>query len=157
MALFDRLRRMVPGAPPLAPLARGTHAFERGRIDEAAAAFDEALRLAQSVPEIAAARNKRALVAHRRGDRAGAIAELVAALDADARAPAALTTLGNLLLEDGCIDDAIAHYEAALVADDGYGPAYHNLGVALHRSGRRAQAVRMLRKGARLEGRRAKR
>jgi len=153
VALFDRLRQIIPGPVPPGPLALGVHHLERGRIDAAAQAFAAALAGATTPAEIAAARNKCALVAHRRGDRAGAVAELVAALEADARAPAALTTLGNLLLEDGCIDDAIAHYEAALVADDAYAPAYHNFGVALHRLGRRAEAVRLLRKAARLEGR----
>ena len=37
--------------------------------------------------------------------------------------------------------------------DDRYAAAYHNLGVALHRKGRRGAAVRMLRKAGRLEGR----
>jgi len=70
-----------------------------------------------------------------------------------ARSAAAITTIGNLLLEDGALDEAIAHYEYALLIDAEYAPAYHNLGVALHRSGRRVESVRMLRKATRLEGR----
>jgi tetratricopeptide (TPR) repeat protein len=151
---FDRLRRLVPGPPPAGPLGRGVAHLERGRLDAADDAFAEALASAAGDAEIALARNKRALVALRRGDRHGALVELAAALDAQPHAACAITTLGNLLLEDGCVDDAIAHYRAALAADDGYAPAYHNLGVALHRSGRRPEAVRMLRKAARVEGRR---
>jgi tetratricopeptide (TPR) repeat protein len=151
---FDRLRRLVPGPAPATAFTLGVKHLERGRLAAAELAFASALAEAATAAEIVAVRNKRALVALRRDDRDAAIAELAAALDADPRAPAALTTVGNLLLEDGCTDEAIAHYRAALLADDSYGPAYHNLGVALHRSGLRGEAVRMLRKAARLEGRR---
>jgi len=153
---FDRLRRLVPGPPPPGPLGRGVAHLERGRLDAAEDAFAEALAAAGSSAEIAVARNKRALVALRRGDRHTAMVELAAALKADPRAACAITTLGNLLLEDGCIDDAIAHYRAALAFEDEYAPAYYNLGVALHRSGRRPEAVRMLRKAARLERKRSR-
>ena len=153
MAFFDRLRRLVPGRSPLGPFARGTHELERGRLDTAEAAFEAALAAATTAAEVAAVHNKRALVAIRRRDRARAIQELIAALEAYPRCAAALTTIANLLLEDGAVDDAIVHYEYAILVDDAYGPAYHNLGVALHRSGRRAEAVRMLRKATQLEGR----
>ncbi len=132
---------------------RGTHLLERGRLDAAAAAFDEALAAASRSAEIAAVRNKRAIVAIRRLDLARAVDELIAALEADPRSAAAITTVGNLLLESGALDEAIVHYEYALAVDDAYAPAYHNLGVALHRSGRRREAVGMLRKATRLEGR----
>jgi tetratricopeptide (TPR) repeat protein len=148
---FDRLRRLVPGRTAEGPFARGVRHLERGRLDAAERAFDEALAAAASPSDVAAVRNKRAIVALRRNDRACAVSEVVAALEAQPRAACAITTVGNMLLDDGCIEDAIEHYEAALRADDHYAPAYHNLGVALHRSGRRSEAVRMLRKAARLE------
>jgi tetratricopeptide (TPR) repeat protein len=153
VAFFDRLRRLVPGRAPSSPFERGAAALERGRLGEAEAALDEALALAAAPVEIARVRNKRAVVAIRRLDLERAVDELVLALEADARSAAAITTIGNLLLEGGAVEDAIAHYEYALLADDAYAPAYHNLGVALHRSGRRGEAVRMLRKATRLESR----
>lgn len=153
MAFFDLVRRMVPGRPPSEPFARGVHALARGRLDQADAAFAEALARAARPGERAEALNKRAIVAIRRKDREAAVALLVAALEADPRGVAAIVTIGNLLLEDGAADDAILHYEAALRIDDAYAPAYHNLGVALHRLGRRGEAVRNLRKATRLEGR----
>ena len=64
-----------------------------------------------------------------------------------------MTTIGNLLLEEGAVAQAIAHYEYAILVEDDYAAAYHNLGVALHRRGRRGEAVRMLRKATRLESR----
>jgi tetratricopeptide (TPR) repeat protein len=164
VAFFDRLRRLVPGPDPSDPFARGTRALNRGRLDEAAAAFDEALADAlrdtqiagaekPAAAHIAAVRNKRAILAIRRGDRERAIVELILALEAEPRSAAAITTVGNLLLEDGAFDDAIVHYEHAILVDEAYAPAYHNLGVALHRTGRRGEAVRHLRKATRLEGR----
>jgi tetratricopeptide (TPR) repeat protein len=153
VAFFDRLRRLVPGRAPSEPFARGAHELERGRLDAADAAFAQALALAATAAEIAAVRNKRAIVAIRRRELARAVDELIAALEAEPRSAAAITTLGNLLLEDGAADDAIAHYEYAILVDDAYAPAYHNLGVALHRGGRKSEAVRMLRKATRLEGR----
>jgi tetratricopeptide (TPR) repeat protein len=153
VAFFDRLRRLLPGGRPLEPFARGTHELERGRLDAAEAAFETAFALAATAAEVAAVRNKRAVIAIRRGDRDRAIEELIAALEANPRCAAALTTIANLLLEDGAVEDAVAHYEYAILVDDAYGPAYHNLGVALHRSGRRSEAVRMLRKAAQLDAR----
>jgi tetratricopeptide (TPR) repeat protein len=152
VAFFDRLRGLVPGRAPAEPFARGTHELERGRLDLAETAFHSALAAAPAPPAIAAVRNKLAIVAIRRGEREAAVGELLLALEADPRAPAAITTVGNLLLEDGQLDDAIAHYEYALLVDQDYAPAYHNLGVAFHRAGRRREAVRMLRKATRLEG-----
>jgi tetratricopeptide (TPR) repeat protein len=165
VAFFDRLRRLLPGraAGAIGPgasalggtaaFARGTRALERGRLAEAETAFEEALRVATTAAQVAAVRNKRAIVAVRRLDLERAVDELVLALEADPRSAAAITTIGNLLLEGGAVEDAIAHYEYALLVDDAYAPAYHNFGVALHRSGRRGEAVRMLRKATRLESR----
>ncbi len=153
VAFFDRLRRLVPGGSASDPFARGTRELDRGRLERAEIAFDEALALARSGPETALVRNKRAIVAVRRRDVPRAVDELVAALEADPRSVAAITTLGNLLLEDGAVGEAIEHYEYALMIDDLYAPAYHNLGVALHRSGERDRSVRMLRKATRLESR----
>jgi tetratricopeptide (TPR) repeat protein len=154
VAFFDRLRGVVPGATSIEPLAAGSRHLERGRLDEAEGEFRAALATAARPDAASAAHNKLALVALRRGDRARAIAHLVDALGAAPRAPYALVTVGNLLLEDGDVEEAVLHYELALLTDDTYAPAYHNLGVALHRSGRRSEAVRLLRKASRLEGRR---
>jgi len=153
VAFFDRLRRLIPGAAPSGPFALGARELDRGRLDRAEAAFAEALTVARTAAEVAAVHNKRAVIAIHRRERERAIDELIAALEADPRCAAAITTVGNLLLEDGDVDEAVAHYEFAILVDDGYAPAYHNLGVAFHRSGRRGDAVRMLRKATRLEGR----
>lgn len=65
----------------------------------------------------------------------------------------ALTNLGNLLLEDGDLEGAIARYRSAIDADPQYPIAHLNLSVAYKRTGRRAEAVRELRAAQRLETR----
>jgi tetratricopeptide (TPR) repeat protein len=76
-----------------------------------------------------------------------------AALACVAKHPPALTNLGNLLLESGDAAGAIARYEEAIRADDGYALAHQNLGVAYKRIGRLDEGVRALRRAQRLEGR----
>jgi tetratricopeptide (TPR) repeat protein len=65
----------------------------------------------------------------------------------------ALTNLGNLLLEEGKLEAAIASYERAIGSDRDYAIAYLNLGVAYKRAGRLDEAVRALRHAQRLEAR----
>lgn len=95
--------------------------------------------------------NERAVEAIRAGERERAVLLLAQALEADGQLPRTIVNVGNMLLEDGAIDDAIVHYEAALRLDDRYAPAHHNLGVALRRRGDRAGSVRHLRRATRLE------
>jgi tetratricopeptide (TPR) repeat protein len=76
-----------------------------------------------------------------------------AALRADAAHAPALTNLGNLLLEAGSLEAAIARYERAVASDPQYAIAYLNLGVAYKRAGRIAEGVRALRHAQRLEAR----
>lgn len=152
VAFLDRLRRLAGARPDPDPFVRGSRALDRGRLEAAEAAFVEALGTATTARQAAAVRNKLAVVAILRHDRATAIEQLILALEVDPRSPAAITTVGNLLLDDGHLDEAVAHFEYALMIDERYAPAYHNLGVALHRQGRRGAAARMLRKATRLEG-----
>ncbi len=80
-------------------------------------------------------------------------ADFTAALEASPGHAPALTNLGNMLLEEGQIDAAIASYERAIAGDRAYANAYLNLGVAFKRAGRLAEAVRALRDALRLEQR----
>jgi tetratricopeptide (TPR) repeat protein len=87
------------------------------------------------------------------GERDRALRDFSEALAAVPRFAPALTNIGNLLLEEGVFDEAIAHYEAAIRADETYALAHLNLSVAYRKTGRRAAAVRELRLAHRLEGR----
>jgi tetratricopeptide (TPR) repeat protein len=153
MSFFARLFRTAPVAPA-GPLARGARALRAGELDEAERCFGEALAAASDDRERALAHNKRALVALARGDRPAAQAALDEALRTYAACVPAIVNAGNLLLEDGNVDGAIARFEAAIVLDPDYPEAHHNLGVAFRRAGRRSDAVRELRRATGLERRR---
>jgi tetratricopeptide (TPR) repeat protein len=150
VSFFARLFGSTWPGVPKTPFAAGVAALERRRIDEALAHFAHALAYATSESERALVHNKCALAHLRRGDREAAVAALTAALEADARCVPALVTAGNLLLEDGAVDDAVAHYQSALTIDDTYAAAHLNLGIAYKRQGRRAEAVREFRRAHRL-------
>lgn len=155
VSFFSRLLRIAPAQPP-GHLERGSAALLAGRLDDALAAFDRALADAETPRERGFARNKRSLVSLAQGDRAGAAAELEAALAEYAACVPAMVNLGNLALEAGDVAAAVTRYEVAITLDPDYPEAHHNLGVAYHKLGRRGEAVRELRHATRLEGRRKK-
>jgi lipoprotein NlpI len=125
-----------------------------GRRDFAQAEREITVLLAQpALPasERAFLLNKRGVARIGNGAPQAAREDFDAALElAPAHAPA-LTNLGNLLLEQGDVDGAIARYRAAIAADREYAIAYLNLGVAYKKSGRIAEGVRALREAQRLE------
>ena len=65
----------------------------------------------------------------------------------------ALTNLGNVLLEAGRIDEAIPFYERALVLNEDFANAHHNLGVAYRRKGQVSRSVASIRKAQRVSRR----
>lgn len=115
--------------------------------------FTLLLDAAHSANERARIANKRGVAFVRLGRRAEALADFAAAIDCVPRFAPALVNIGNLLLEDGVLDEAIVHYEAAIRADESYAVAHLNLAVAYRKIGRRSDAVRELRLAHRLEGR----
>jgi tetratricopeptide (TPR) repeat protein len=153
MSFFARLFRIAP-VTPAGALERGALALRAGKLDEAGRCFDEALAAAGAGRERALAHNKLALLALARDDRAGAQAALDEALRTFPACVPAIVNTGNLLLEDGDIDGAIARFEAAIALDPDFPEAHHNLGVAYRRAGRRSDAVRELRRATGLERRR---
>ncbi|WP_309571232.1 tetratricopeptide repeat protein [Deinococcus sp.] len=78
------------------------------------------------------------------------------ALRSDAGHYRALTNLGNLSLESGDAVTAEARYREAIKLSPEYDGAHHNLGVALRRQGRVAEAVSAIRHGQKLSMRRSK-
>jgi tetratricopeptide (TPR) repeat protein len=155
MGIFAWLFRIAPAAPPGA-LERGGRALRRGDLDEAERCFADAFANAEDDRERALVHNKRALLALARGDRAAARAAVEEALQTHEACVPAIVNAGNLVLEDGDVDGAIAHFERAIRIDPDYPEAHHNLGVAYRRAGRRSDAVRELRRATGLERRRKK-
>jgi tetratricopeptide (TPR) repeat protein len=147
--MFTFLRRFARDTSPrglaLAALASGAYA-------DAEARFGALLDGSEVSADRALFQNKRGIARVRLGLRDLALEDFRGALAYVENYPPALTNIGNLLLEDGALDDAIAHYEAAIRRDDEYAVAYQNLGIALKRAGRVDEGVRALRRASRLEG-----
>ncbi len=153
VTFFARVLELAWTRGPKPPLAAGTAALEAGRLDDALGHLCAALTLAATSAERAIVHNKRGVVHIRRGDRCAAIAAFVDALTADPHCVAAIVNVGNLLLEDGAVADAVEHYEAALRIDDAHAAAHLNLGIAYKRLGRRGDAVREFRRANRIDAR----
>ncbi|HET9392092.1 MAG TPA: tetratricopeptide repeat protein [Candidatus Rubrimentiphilum sp.] len=135
----------------LTPYEIALDALARGRFAEALERLDELLSDGSLAREQRAAMtNKRgvALVSLQRPEDARRAFE--AALEIKPRFAPALVNIGNLLLESGELEAAVAQYEAAIAADDRYAPAHHNLAVAYKRLGRTADSVRALRRAHKL-------
>jgi lipoprotein NlpI len=134
--------------------ACGLRALRRRDFSSAQTAFSEFLgREDLSAHERAFLLNKRGVARIGLELRDLARADFTAALEAWPAYPPALTNLGNLLLEDGDVEAAIARYERAIAGDAEYAIAFLNVSVAYKRAGRLAEAVRALRQAQRLEGR----
>ena len=126
-------------------------ALDRGEFADADAAFSELLARDWSAGERAFLINKRGVARIGLDLRDLARADFEEALRLTPSHAPALTNLGNLMLEEGDVDGAIARYERAIAADAQYPVAHWNLSVAYKRTGRRADAVRELRLATRLE------
>jgi tetratricopeptide (TPR) repeat protein len=153
--MFD-IRRLfaAPRRRRGSELDRALAALSAGRFDEALALLARVLVAEQEASVRALVLNKRGVAYIGLGERSAAEAEFRAALgEVDGYAPA-LVNLGNLRLEDGDLDDAIQHYEAALRSDRDHPGAHFNLGVALKRAGRTGEGVHHLRLAQRLAERR---
>ena len=139
-----RRKPLTPYELALRDLARGEYAPALRRLD--ALLEDETLQPADRAARL----NKRgvALVSLHRGDEA--LTAFEDALAVMPRFAPALVNIGNLHLESGELEPAVARYEAAIAADDRYGPAHHNLAVAYKRMGRTADSVRELRRAGKL-------
>lgn len=146
LALF-RPELYTPFELALRDIARREYAEALARLD--ALLEDPGL----SAAERAAVANKRgvALVELQRRDDARAAFDR--ALEIVPKYAPALVNIGNLHLEAGEMEEAIRWYESAVLSDDEYALAHHNLGVAYKRLGRTSESVRELRKAHRLEGR----
>ena len=130
-------------------------ALERRDFARAERELDELLAGPRTRAERAFLLNKRGVARMGLEARDLARTDFAGALEAVDEFPPALTNLGNLLLDDGELDAAIAYYKRAIAKDAEYAIAYLNLGVAHKRAGRLDDAVRALREATRLEQRQA--
>lgn len=150
---FSPRRLLAAFRRPADPFERAVLALERGDAAGAVAAFTAVLHQAPNDQARVRIHNKRGVAHVNLGRRDEALRDFTEALAIDPAYAPAITNIGNLLFEDGDVDEAIAHYEAAVRADENYPLAHLNLGIAYRRAGRRAAAVREMRLANRLEGR----
>jgi Tfp pilus assembly protein PilF len=147
---MDRQTGLTGEQPPRGPsqptpadlgesaLARGNDFYARGRFDEAAASYREALRLD---PDQVVALSNLAAVLAQQGQLAEAEASLRRALELRPDHAEAWSNLGNVLRVLGRIDEAIACYRAAVRVDPDHVRALYNLGTALADRQQHAEAV----------------
>jgi len=88
------------------------------------------------------------------GDETAGLAHFEAGLARDPNHVRGLTNRGNVKLEAGDVDGAIADYERAIRVDEGFANAHHNLGVAYRRKGQIGKSVAALRRAQRHAARR---
>jgi tetratricopeptide (TPR) repeat protein len=150
-SLFARIASLTQ---PATPLDAALRAMRLGRYDDALDRLNALLGSGElSNDERLFAENKRgvALVSLDRREEARAVFDNLLAAD-PGYAPA-LVNLGNMDLENGEVEAAVARYESAVRFDDFYAMAHFNLGVAYKRLGRTSDAVREFKRAQSLEGR----
>lgn len=146
-----RLRRGFAFGRDRDPFGAALEALDRGDFARAERALTELLAACQTPADRAFLLNKRGVARVGQSCRDAAGDDFTAALAAVTRYAPALTNLGNLFLEAGDLDGAVARYEAAIASDPQYALAHLNLGVAYKRAGRFDEGVRALRAAQRLE------
>jgi lipoprotein NlpI len=142
-----------PWRRPASERERALRLLRRRLFSEAESAIDDLLAQAPAGDERAFLLNKRGVARIGLGRRDEARADFEEALVVAPRFAPALANLGNLALEAGDVEGAIARYEAAIAADDGYALAHANLAAAYKTAGRIDDAVRAQRSARRREGR----
>lgn len=148
-----KLTAFFRSASPTTPYDRALRLIAAGAYIEAEGELSGLLASARTDSERATIVNKRGVARVHQGRRAEALEDFRAALGLNPSCAPALVNVGNLLLEDGAIDEAIAHYERAIRLDDAYGVAHMNLAAAYKQAGRHVDAVAEFRRAGRLEGR----
>ncbi len=118
--------------------AQGLERHRQGALDEALAAYEQALQLR---PRYAAVLHHIGILAWQTGDYATAEQFQYAALEIDGSAVAVWNALGNVLKASGRHEAALAAYTQALAIDPAYTDAHYNCGNALLALGRHEEAL----------------
>ncbi len=124
--LMERLESLAVSAG--AHLKRGNRALMSGRLDDASAAFRQAI---EADPKASAARRNLALVLARQGDADGAVEELRAAEEVDPDNVWVHVDLGNAYLGKGLGEQAVDSLRRAVEIDPALVAARFNLANAL--------------------------
>jgi tetratricopeptide (TPR) repeat protein len=118
--------------------AQGLAYHGQGQLDQALAAYEQALQLQPGYAEVL---QHIGILAYQAGDHATAEQFLYAALEIDGSVAAAWNALGNVMKARGRHDAAVASYTQALSCDPAYLDAHYNCGNALQALGRFEEAL----------------
>jgi len=120
----------------------------RGRLAEAAAAFERAAALR---PDYVEAHNNLAAALRRLGKTEQAIGHYERVAGLVPNVAGAHNNLANALMELGRLEAALAHYDKALALAPDFAPAHYNRGVALRGRSRIAEAAASFERAAALK------
>jgi predicted O-linked N-acetylglucosamine transferase (SPINDLY family) len=136
----DILGRAIKLRPDIAEVHNdlGVVLGARGRLAEAAAAFERAAMLR---PDYAEAHNNLAAALRRLGKTEQAVSHYERVATLLPNAAGAHNNLANALMELNRLDTALAHYDKALALAPDFVPAHYNRGVALRGQSRIAEAA----------------
>ena len=121
---------------------------EQGSLDEAVAAYRQAIRIK---PDLAAAYSNLGAALKERGSLDEAVAACRQAICIKPDFAEAHSNLGNALMERGNLDEAVAAYGEAIRIKPDYAEAYSNLGNALKERGSLDEAVAAYREAIRIK------
>ncbi len=139
LAVAFALAATPVSAQARAAFQRGEKALEAGRLDEAEAAYQEALR---GAPKFAEALTGLGSVLFRQGKHTEAVAKFQAAIAADPSLKLAYFNLGYAARKNGDFAVAARAYEKYLAIDPTDADAYFGLGEAYRGQGKAEPAVR---------------
>lgn len=126
------------GTAAEACFAQGLEWHRQGALEQALAAYEQALSLQPGHP---GALSHLGILAWQNGDLEAAERFLYASLDADGSAPSPWNTLGNVMKARGRTEAALACYQQALAIAPDYADAHFNAGNLLQLLGRLEPAL----------------
>jgi tetratricopeptide (TPR) repeat protein len=118
--------------------AQGLEWHRQGALDQALAAYEQALQLQPGHFEVL---HHIGILAYQAGDHATAEQFLYAAIEIDGSTAPVWNALGNVMKARGRLDAAVAGYLQALSIDPAYFDAHYNCGNALQALGRYEEAL----------------
>ena len=139
-------KRRSAGIDPV--LRSAWRAFERENLSEAEALYERALGRTQGQPD---ALHMLGVIAHRRGDYAGAASFIGRAIVLAPDSAMFQHNLGEALAALGRLDEAAGRYKRALALEPNYASARNGLGATLVKRGQVGDASRQLQTALALE------